>query len=461
MLTSFLMRLLAFAIWVPSIVLTFWLVAEFTEGQSQIIAGLAFISLLVSAVSLLNARYAFRRGNKVWGWGSIAMYALGAVVMIFLELGYWNSTIMGSHTNMVRAEAARDGVELLKEQQREQLRTGRAPETADEIQAKMDVQLATPIGNQPLGKITEGCTDQRSAAFRLCGEYLKLKAARAKAAKAEEVQEIIWKNGTSVETSQFKKDIFSGATAVSNMVGGTPTFWAGFFSVTLMLLLMVTRDVSGIGVFGPAGNRPSADVIKIPVTAREPVVETYADTGKDGALELVRDDEYELPSPSVIASGIKPSTPPSGGGTRKRAPEVKSEPVTAVAAAEATDDKVIPFGAAVASLPPSLFFEESSPPIGRKHTAQRRREEKKRKAIGAAKRWIEECTMRSQDMAVTVSHEDAWGHYREWCVAEDYRELPKRTFLRTVNAKIGSTADKRFLGLVLTDLEPQQMRAYG
>jgi hypothetical protein len=461
MLHSFFMRATAFAIWAPSVYLTWWLVDEFTDGQSPVIAGLALIALLVSAVSLITARYAFRAGDKLWGWGSLLTYALGALVMVFLELGYWNSTILGSHQNLVRAEAARDGVELLKEQQREQLRTGAAPASSAEIQAKMDVQLATPIGNQPLGKLTEGCTDQRSAAFRLCGEYLTLKAAHAKAATREALQKATWDNGTSVETRSFKKDIFSGATAVHNATGlGTPTGWAAVFSIVLMALLMVARDLSGLGVFGPRMAPRSVKAQEARTAAEESTAAVVTVEAVPAAAEP------NLPSPEVAREVVKPRTPPTNGGTRKTAAKREIDEPMVQTMEEPKPSAVVQFAPRGTDLAlpefASKFFEESAPP------AKPKRRTGDRKAVGAVKTWINDSTERSRDPGEAALANEAWHNYLNWCQDEDYRPLPRSKFDRVLTARFGSVSlpsskgspgGKGYVGLVLVEDETQKMAA--
>ena len=454
MLHSFFMRATAFLIWAPSVYLTWWLVDEFTTGQSPVIAGLAMIALLVSAVSLITARYAFRAGDRLWGGASLLTYALGALVMIFLELGYWNSTILGSHQNLVRAEAAREGVELLKEQQREQLRTGVMPETAAEIQSKMDVKLAEPIGNQPLGKITKGCTDSQSAAFRLCGEFLTLKAAHAKASAREEIQKATWDNGTSIETRSFKKDIFSGATAVHNATGlGTPTGWAAVFSIALMALLMVARDLSGIGVFGP---RITPRAVKAAESARQPEAPAAVVVTAEPVQTAA---EPNLPTPEAAREVIKPKTPPTNGGTRKTAAKPATDEPMVQSVEELRPSAVVKFAPRAELAMPefaSKFFEESAPPVKPK------RRSGDRKAVGAVKAWINECTERSRDPGEAALANEAWHHYLNWCQDDDYRPLPRAKFDRVLTARFGSVSlhgGKGYVGLVLVGAEAPKMAA--
>lgn len=471
MFSSVLVRAISVMIFAPAVYLTYFLIEEFTEGQSTVIAGLAMISLLVSAIALLVARYSFRRGDPITGYSSLVMYALAAVVMIFLELGFWNSSILSSHSNLQRADAARDGMEILAERDRQAIRAGSLAESSGEIQAKMDAQLAQPIGNQPLAMLTSNCTDKQSKVYRLCGEYLELKAAHAKAETREKAEGRIWSAGTRVEQSGIKKDIFSGATAASSLLGGKPEIWAGVFSVVMMLLLMATRDLSALGAFGPspakreeraAESIPAADPVTAPeakptaVVAEEIAPESTTPakpanlppdptdrerSPKMGAmLDDIRDrlaDASELPAAPERPSG----PPPSNGGARAPAPEPKIVPIRASAP--------LPSFA-------SDMFEESEPPTKRAKASRKQQP-------GRAIFWLSDCTERTNDLSVTCSEDRAWMHYLAWCEAEEFKPIGRGKFLRTIEARIGMAPNGRgFIGLVLLEIgeTEEKMRAF-
>lgn len=469
MFQNVLVRLISFTIFVPAVYLTFYLVQEFTTGQSPVIVGLAMISLLVSAISLLAARYAFRRGDPITGWSAITMYVLGAVVMVFLELGYWNASILSSHTTLQRADAARDGMEILAERDRQAIRAGSLAESSGEIQAKMDAQLAQPIGNQPLAMLTSNCTDKQSKVYRLCGEYLELKAAHARAEAREKAEGRIWSAGTRVEQSGIKKDIFSGATAASSLLGGKPEIWAGIFSVVMMLLLMATRDLSALGAFGPgvtvrakvAESAPAAEPIAaapearqeaagpaerpaaptVPAKPAEEPQEAPRSSRLGDRLDDIRDRLQAAAAPAVPAS--KPTLPPSGGGTRAPAP---AEP------------KIVPIRPA-AELPSfaSDMFEESAPPTKRAARGSRKL------PPGRAIFWLSECTERTNDLSVTCSEDAAWAHYLAWCEEGEMKPIGRSKFLRTIEARIGVAPNGRgFIGLVLLDIgaDKENLRAF-
>jgi len=432
MIQGLFMRLLALCIWLPSIALTYILVAEFTEGQSSVIFGLAMISLLVSAVSLLSARYAFRRGDRVWGYSSVAMYVLAAVVMVFLEIGFWHSSILSSHKAMQDANAAREGVEIIQAREREALKTGKIAESAAELRAKMQAELVKPIGRATLGQLTNNCADGTSAAARLCGGYFSIQAELSKAETAEKIEQRIWNAGTRVEFTGLKKDIFAGATALSSMIGGSPEMWASIMSVILMAMLMATRDLSGIGAVGPS--------IKLK-PAQEP---QEARVSPEAAPAPVAAPEPALPTVEAVSAAMKPkSPPPTNGGTRQAKPEPKPAP------APVDENKVVRIAERTERLPASAFFEEAAPP------RKLRRGDRRHHPVGAAKAWLRDCTERTPDLAMTVSTQDAWDHYREWCEAADLRILPRSRFERAVSAKVGSTSirgQRCYIGLVLADL---------
>jgi len=495
MFSSVLVRAISVMIFAPAVYLTYFLIEEFTEGQSTVIAGLAMISLLVSAIALLVARYSFRRGDPITGYSSLVMYALAAVVMIFLELGFWNSSILSSHSNLQRADAARDGMEILAERDRQAIRAGSLAESSGEIQAKMDAQLAQPIGNQPLAMLTSNCTDKQSKVYRLCGEYLELKAAHAKAETREKAEGRIWSAGTRVEQSGIKKDIFSGATAASSLLGGKPEIWAGAFSVVMMLLLMATRDLSALGAFGPSPakrrERPAESIPAAGPESAEPkttqaIIEMMRETGleeytahdpktglwthvkqkpkaeepvnppakpaaeepqdrerspKMGAmLDDIRDrlaDTSEAPAAPERPSG----PPPSNGGTRAPAPEPKIVPIRASAP--------LPSFA-------SDMFEESEPPTKRAKASRKQQP-------GRAIFWLSDCTERTNDLSVTCSEDRAWMHYLAWCEAEEFKPIGRGKFLRTIEARIGMAPNGRgFIGLVLLEIgaTEEKMRAF-
>jgi hypothetical protein len=461
MFSSVLVRAISFFIFAPAVYLTFHLVSEFTEGQSTVITGLAMISLLVSAIALLVARYSFRRGDQVTGWSSLVMYVLAAVVMVFLELGFWNSSILTSHTSLQRADAARDGMDMLAERERQAIRAGALAESSAEIVAKMDAQLAQPIGNQPLAMLTSNCTDKQSKVYRLCGEYLDLKAAHAKAEAREKAEGRIWNAGTRVEQSGLKKDIFSGATAAAGLLGGKPEVWAGIFSVVMMLLLMATRDLSALGAFGPAvrsADKPQeapqaaeapmaleiasaspAPILAQPASLPEPFPAKPARMGP--ALDDIRE---RLAEPAAPASGpIIPPTPPTDGGTR---------------APDPVRETVVPIRRSVAELPSfaSDMFEESEPPTKRSRVSRKL-------PPGRAIFWLSDCTERTNDLSVTCTEEAAWSHYLAWCEAEEFKPIGRGKFLRTIEARIGMAPNGRgFIGLVLCSLGvgEEKMRAF-
>ena len=433
MLQSAIMRITALCIWVPAVYLTYILVNEFTQGQSEVIVGLALMSILVCSLSLLHARYSWRRGDKIGTASSAVIYLIGAAVMLFLELGYWNATITGSHVESQRATAARAGIDVLMERDREAARTGKVAETSGEIKAKMEAQLAQPIGRATLGQITANCGDQTSAALRLCGEFFSLKAALAKAEAAEKVEQRVWSAGTHVEpTSGIKKDLFAGAVAVSGALGGSVNMWAAVFSSLLVGLLWATRDLSSLVAFGP---RIQLGAVQEPQEAR---------TAPETAPAPVAAPEPALPTVEAVSAAMKPkSPPPSNGGTRQAKPEPKPAP------APVDENKVVRIAERTERLPASAFFEEAAPP------RKLRRGDRRHHPVGAAKAWLRDCTERTPDLAMTVSTQDAWDHYREWCESADLRILPRSRFERAVSAKVGSTSirgQRCYIGLVLADL---------
>lgn len=454
MFSSVLVRAISLMIFAPAVYLTFHLISEFTEGQSTVIAGLAMISLLVSAIALLVARYSFRRGDPITGYSSLVMYILAAVVMIFLELGFWNSSILTSHTSLQRADAAREGVEILAERERQAIRSGSLADSSAEILAKMEAELSQPIGNQPLAMLTSNCSDKQSKVYRLCGDYLELKAAHAKAEAREKAESRIWNAGTRVEQSGLKKDIFSGATAAANLLGGKPEVWAGVFSVVMMLLLMATRDLSALGAFGPGVSRAgqpqeAAQAPEVPAVAEiapaapapvqaapEPVREAPA--GKGARMGAALDDIRER-----LGDSDKPTTPPGNGGNRQPEPDA--------------DDTVVPLRKPVAELPSfaSDMFEESEPPAKRTRTGKQRQ--------GSAVFWLSECTERTNDLSVTCSEDQAWSHYLAWCEQEDFKHISRSKFLRVISVRIGMAPNGRgFIGLVLLGIaaDEEKMRAF-
>lgn len=436
MIQGLFMRLLALCIWLPSVYLTYFLIREFTDGQSMVIIGIAMVALLVSSVSLLTGRGMLRRGDKVAASASFAMYALSVAVVLFFELGFWNSSVSTGHALLTRANAAREGVDMLAERDRRALRAGQIAETPAEIVAKMDAQLASPIGGKTLGMLTSNCADKTTAAFRLCQDYLNLKASLAKAEATEKVEQRIWSAGTSVETGALKRDLFAGATAVASAVGGSAEGWAIFFSAMMVLMLMATRDLSLLIAFAPFAPRQSRE---------------EARAAPEAAPAPVAAPEPALPTVEAVSAAMKPkSPPPTNGGTRQVKPEPKPAP------APVDENKVVRIAERTERLPASAFFEEAAPP------RKLRRGDRRHHPVGAAKAWLRDCTERTPDLAMTVSTQDAWDHYREWCEAADLRILPRSRFERAVSAKVGSTSirgQRCYIGLVLVEAEENRARA--
>jgi hypothetical protein len=431
MFSSIMSRGLALLIWAPAVYLSYFIITEFTEGQSAVIIGIAMIALLVSSVSLLQARNAHNKGDRVGTWAAGAMYALGVAVFLFFEMGYWNSTVVSSHAGMVRASAAREGADILAAKDRDALRSGALAETSGEIQAKMDAQLAQPIGNQPLSKLTTNCEDRQSAAFRLCGEYLALKTAFAKAQASEKLQQRVWNAATAVEPAgKLKRDLFAGATAVAGVTGvGTPEGWAMTFSALMVLLLTVTRDLSLMIAFAPLQRRAAA-----------PEPQEVTEAPEAPAIE-------PTPVPAPRPTSPAPhSTPPGRRMSETAVQEIRDR---------LSEDNVVELKPR-AELPAfaSTVFEESAPPVA-KRTA-----EKKRKNVGRAAHWMSECTERASDPNVICDHSAAWDSYRIWCHTEDMSPLPRQRFLRAVNARVGTAPGQRaFIGLLLTGIEIEKARA--
>jgi len=470
MFQNVLVRLISFTIFVPAVYLTFYLVSEFTVGQSPVIVGLAMISLLVSAISLLAARYAFRRGDPIIGWSAIAMYALGAVVMVFLELGYWNASILSSHATLQREGAARDGMEILAERDRQAIRAGTLAESSGEIQAKMDAQLAQPIGSQPLAMITSNCTDRQAKAYRLCGEYLELKAAHARAEAREKAEGRIWSAGTRVEQSGIKKDIFSGATAASSLLGGPAEIWAGVFSVMMMLLLMATRDLSALGAFGPSPAKRAekvAESVVAPVAEAERVAESLKQMAYAGSTlpreEAAKPAQDREPSPKMgamlddIRDRLSPASEPAAASERSSGPVIPPSNGGTRAPAPKPEPKVVPLRPS-ADLPSfaSDMFEESEPPTKRARASRKL-------PPGRALFWLSDCTERSNDLSVTCSEDAAWAHYLAWCKAEELKPIGRGKFLRTIEMRVGmAPTGHGFIGLVLLDIGEgeEKMRAF-
>lgn len=468
MFSSVLVRAISLMIFAPAVYLTYFLIEEFTAGQSTVIAGLAMISLLVSAIALLVARYSFRRGDPITGWSSLVMYGLAAVVMIFLELGFWNSSILTSHSSLQRADAARDGADMLAERERAAIRAGSLAESSAEIQAKMDAQLAQPIGNQPLAMLTSNCSDKQSKVYRLCGDYLELKAAHARAEAREKAETRIWNAGTRVEQSGLKKDIFSGATAAANLLGGKPEIWAGVFSVMMMLLLMATRDLSALGAFGPGmakREKPAAQGQTIDVEAVGTALKEAAEKGVSGTPEE-RSGRFSPAKPAAEPQEA-PRSPRLGAvlddiRDRLNAPDeapvaargpILPPPTDGGARVTAAEPNVVPIRSA-AELPSfaSDVFEESAPP-----TKVRAQKPKNTKLPGRPAMWLDECTERTSDLRVTASEDECWKHYMAWCEMEELKPANRSKFLRTIDVYIGSAPNGRgYIGLVLLDLTPAE-----
>jgi hypothetical protein len=451
MFLSACLRGLALLIWAPAVYLSYYIVREFTEGQSFVIVGIALIALLVSSVSLLHGRASWRRDDKVSAYASYAMYGLGVAVFLFFEMGFWNSSVMTSHAGAQRAAAAIEGADLLAQKDRDALRSGVLAESSAEVKARMDAQLAQPIGNQPLSKLTSNCEDRQSAAFRLCGEYLAMKAQHAKALASEKMQERVWNIATKVEPAGLKRDLFAGANTVAGISGiGTPEGWAMAFSALMVLLLTVTRDLSLVIAFAPrqqATHKPAEAVAAEPKA--EPAPEPLPEP---------------LPAPEAVATALKqkprpldrplPPTPPSPPGQRMSETAVKE-------IRERLSDNVVVDLKPRAELPAfaSDVFEESAPPAAKRAPAPRR-EDRRHRLQGRAGHWLSECTDRTHDLSVTLDYADAWDSYQAWCIEEDLKPLGKAKFLRAISASIGTApGQKAFIGLVLTGVEVEKIRA--
>jgi hypothetical protein len=456
MFQGFFVRLTALCIWVPAVVLTYLLVEEFTEGQSQIIVGLSMLALLICSCSLIHARFAWQRGARPEAFGALLVYIMGAGVLLFLELGFWASTVSTTHEALVRADAARSGVEALMKRDRDALGKG-SVETSAEIRAKMDAELAKRVGTKTLGQTTANCLDTGAGLYRLCGDFLGLKAALAKAQAAEKVEARIWDAGTVAGSSKgLKRDLFAGAQSLSRSLGGTAEAWAATLSFLFVALLMTARDLSLSIAFSPR---------KRAVPAAVPQAESFEREDYLADIEAKLSEAAERTEPAAAPAPEAPSpTPPPSGPRKPRIThkEVNLEAQTVkIHDGETPGGRTVPFrGVERAELPSfaSELFEESDVP--RRRTANRKRENRKEVVIGAAKKWLRECTDR--ESGAVCSADDAWPSYRDWCGENEMKHLPRSRFESTISKKVGSVSvdgKKHFVGLVLVAPVEERVRS--
>ena len=428
-------KLPGLVIWLFATSLTIFLVYDFTEGQSHVIMGIAMLSILIGSFGLLYARSAWRSGAKPEAIGGLVSWLLASALLLFLELGFWSSSVSLSHQQYLDREDAKKGVATIIERDRRALASGEIPESAAEIKAKMDEQLSRRIGNLSLGRLTSDCFNTRAPDFPACKEYLALKALHAKAEQAERIEKRVWNAGTRTEVANVKRNLFAGADWMSKNIGGEADSWAFAITVLFVAILWLARDGSLVITFAPAKpreapGRPEAspapsqpeDRKQAPAPAPEPVERPQASSKPEGP--------------------VLPPTPP----------EVD---VTAfIAALDAPAPEVAPLIEQKQAWEPEADKRVVKPKTGYppRPVDEDPRFSKKNSLVGSVEMWARHCLKESPEKTsgghfrfVTKSSE-AWASYLDFTQKMGYTPVKSQSAFGKKLAKMGVKREARVDG---------------
>lgn len=246
---SFIRKSVWATVWAVTMAITVWFCLELADEYPAILA-LLILAAFVESISLVYARQAWRHGNVVTAIAALWITGLSLITLIISESSYWSSAIEGIHEQVTRDKLLREGVDIVREKQKERYASLASGKTADQIQAEIDAQQLNE-----LFKRSSACTDVTQPDSRsFCQGYFKLKADHAAAKEAAALEGTVWKASTTVETAAMQRNFYEAARLGSENIGGSVRAWILGIVAVLVLFLESLRLLALY--IGTAPDRP-------------------------------------------------------------------------------------------------------------------------------------------------------------------------------------------------------------
>lgn len=249
---NMLLRILANAIWALAFGLSVWLAVEHHGYVFDIALGVSVLSLMLSGLGLLFARYCGRDGDRLAMSIGVIIWLAGAMAFAVTEFGYWASSYKEKHSVYVQSKAVQVRQDGLKDNAWEALKTGEIRATSAELQSRIKAAQQSDIW-----LVTRRCTAATTPATRqFCREYFELDASVARAAKLEAIEAGFMAEKPD-EKQKLANRVFAAADLIAENTNLSERQAATMVIFIVAALLMVARDLLPI-VANPLRKRKEA-----------------------------------------------------------------------------------------------------------------------------------------------------------------------------------------------------------
>lgn len=262
-------RIVGWGAWLAAVVLTIYLVREFTHDQNLIIVGVAGLAIVISAFGLVFARDAWGNRDYAAVLLGLVMWGAGVLYLTMTELGYWSGAYEQRYALYQRQQEDDKHEQSLNDTAWRALTTGAVPKSPEQVKAEMKIKKLDPIFSR-----TKSCKDVTITESRtFCGEFFALEAELAKAMQREKLEVRLTENKPASSSSTVM-NVFANAEILARRFGGNERGWSDFLIFSGWLVLVLVRD-AGLIVAHPirkrAKDEPDDDPRMQPVPEVEPV----------------------------------------------------------------------------------------------------------------------------------------------------------------------------------------------
>ncbi len=447
---TFIQRSVWSLVWAAVIAIALWLNLDMAREQ-PILFALVAVCLFVTSVALVFTRSNYRNGNYGEAFAALLVGAFCLGVTIISEVSFWSSSIEGVHDQIAREKAKTQGVDLVQEKRREQLRLQTSGKSPKAIEAEMLAALTKVYRGQTLASLTADCGDTSSQFYRYCADFFSLKAQLASANELKELEGKVLADSTQVVVTTVKRSFYKAAQIGSEQIGGSVQAWVAGI-VVWMVLTMTALHLAALYVAFAPGRRTEARTAPkasegtggaakpvSPVTETQRIVEMMRETG------LTKYTAYDPDSGMwrhVEANKLDPS--PTGGKpdpikerpdlARKAdnppSPEV-GQPTEQSVAEAAKEHAIIHQVSPVRLAVNNDSFEEIEP-----RPQPKSKKKQVKRAEGSVVRWLDACTTQTPDKRVKATSRECRRSYIAFCEMEGTHPVGHKQQSRMMSAAL-------------------------
>jgi hypothetical protein len=287
-------------VWAVTMAITVYLCWDLTASSYSILAILV-LAAFVESISLVYARQAWRQGNVITAVAALWITGLSLLTLVISESSYWSSVIEGIHEKITREKLLREGLDVVREKQRERYTSLASGKTPDQLQAEISA-----IKLDELFRRSASCTDvtqQDSRTF--CQGYFRLVADYAAAKEAKDLEGVVWKNSTALETPMMQRNFYEFARLASENIGGSIKNWI-LAVIAVMVLLLQSLHLFALYI-ACAPNRPKKP--KEPVKEPEAIQVAEAPAKPVPALPALPAKVLNAPPPRLAVDNTVKKSP--------------------------------------------------------------------------------------------------------------------------------------------------------